>query len=307
MTTVKLPATAATRDGPAEVVRDRRVSRMAPGCDVIRFMTSDTDAPRFDLADANLRVTRGSVPASAQLAGLLKAQILERQLPPGSRLPTERELIERSGLSRGTVRSAVGILEDEGWLIRRQGLGTFVAESVKQELESGVRTIAEVLVSRGVTPRVEVLSHEVIPAPEPVGATLGRSEVLRIQRRYSENDQPLAIVTAYLPADLADDAVEPLLSAEPATETTYTMWEQRLGVRVGSATHQIHAAGASPEIAAALVLSEGAPVLVLRRTSYPDKDKPLEVVVFHHRPERYEFSVTLPRTIPGQQAGMTER
>ena len=46
---------------------------------------------------------------------------------------------------------------------------------------------------------------------------------------------------------------------------------------------------------------------MLRRTSYTDKDKPLEVVVFHHRPERYEFSVTLPRTIPGRQAGMTER
>ena len=270
-------------------------------------MTSDKDSPRFDLADADLRVTRGSVPATVQLAELLKAQILEQRLPPGSRLPTEQELIAQSGLSRVTVRAAVGILEDEGWLIRRQGLGTFVAESVKQELESGVRTIAEVLVSRGVTPHVEVLSHEVVPAPERVGATLGRSEVLRIQRCYTENDQPMAIVTAYLPADLPDDAVEPLLSGKPATETTYTMWEQRLGVRIGSATHEIHAAGASSEIAAALGLSEGAPVLVLRRTSYTDKGKPLEVVVFHHRPERYEFSVTLPRTLPGQQAGMTER
>jgi GntR family transcriptional regulator len=280
---------------------------MAPGCDVIRFMTSHKDSPRFDLADADLRVARGSVPASAQLAELLKAQILEQRLAPGSRLPTEQELIARSGLSRVTVRAAVGILEDEGWLVRRQGLGTFVAEPVKQELESGVQTIAEVLLSRGVTPRVEVLSREVVRAPERVGATLGRSEVLRIQRRFSENDQPLAIVTAYLPADLPDDAVEPLLSAKSATETTYTMWEQRLGVRIDSATHEIHAAGASPEIAAALGLSEGAPVLVLRRTSYTVKDKPLEVVVFHHRPERYEFSVTLPRMMPGQQAGMTER
>jgi DNA-binding transcriptional regulator YhcF (GntR family) len=195
------------------VVGDRRASGMALGCDVIRFMTSEKDSSRFDLADADLRVTRGSVPASAQLAGLLKAQILEQRLAPGSRLPTEQELIARSGLSRVTVRAAVGILEDEGWLIRRQGLGTFVAEPVEQELESGVRTITEVLVSRGVTPRVEVLSHEVVPAPERVSATLGRSDVLRIQRRFSENDQPLAIVTAYLPADLPDDALEPLLSA----------------------------------------------------------------------------------------------
>ena len=307
MTNVNLPVTAAAQGGVAEEVPNRRVPRMTAGCDVIRFMTSDTDSPRFDLADADLRVTRGSVPASAQLAEWLKAQILEQRLPAGSRLPTEQELIARSGLSRVTVRAAVGILEDEGWVLRRQGLGTFVAEPVKQALESGVRTITEVLLSRGVTPRVEVLSHEVVRAPEPVGATLGRSDVLRIQRRFSENDQPLAIVTAYLPADLPNDAVEPLLSAELATETTYTMWEQRLGVRIGSATHEIHAAGASPEIAAALGLSEGAPVLVLRRTSYTDKGKPLEVVVFHHRPERYEFSVTLPRTLPGQQAGMTER
>src|SRR6476469_5851177 len=107
MTTVNLSMIAAPRIGVAEVRRDQEGSLMAPGCDVIRFMTSDMDSPRFDLADADLRVTRGSVPASAQLAGLLKAQILERQLPPGSRLPTERELIERSGLRRVTVRAAV--------------------------------------------------------------------------------------------------------------------------------------------------------------------------------------------------------
>src|ERR1700733_15748336 len=103
MTTVKLPATAAIGDGLAEVMRDRRVSRMAPGCDVIRFMTSHTDSPRFDLADADLRVSRGSVPASAQLAERLKAQILEQRLRPGSRLPAVQERVGRSGLGRVTV------------------------------------------------------------------------------------------------------------------------------------------------------------------------------------------------------------
>lgn len=49
-------------------------------------MTSDEDSPRHDLADADLRVTRGSVPASVQLAELLRTQILERALSPGSRL-----------------------------------------------------------------------------------------------------------------------------------------------------------------------------------------------------------------------------
>jgi GntR family transcriptional regulator len=47
-------------------------------------------------------------------------------------------------------------------------------------------------------------------------------------------------------------------------------------------------------------------VLALERTSYPDADIPVEVVEFHYRPERYRFSVTLPRTMPEPDAGIVE-
>ena len=95
----------------------------------------------LDLSDANLRIRRDSVPASTQLAEALKAQIIQQRLPRGGRLPSERELIERSGLSRVTVRAAVGILERQGWLIRRQGQGTFVANPVKHPRHSRGRRI----------------------------------------------------------------------------------------------------------------------------------------------------------------------
>jgi GntR family transcriptional regulator len=270
------------------------------------------DGPRLDLDAADLRISRGSVPASTQLAEALKAEIIQQRLSRGGRLPSERELIDRSGLSRVTVRAAVGILERQGWLVRRQGLGTFVADPVKQELGPGVRTITEVLLSSGVTPRVDVLSRRVGPAPQRIAETLGLSEVLCIRRRFSDGDEPLALVTAYLPSGLGQ-AVEPLLSGAPdaetnyTTETTYTMWEQRLGVHIARAAHEIHAAGASAEVAAALDLAVGSPVLVLERTSYTDDDKPLEVVEFHYRPERYRFSVTLPRTMPEPGAGIVEK
>jgi GntR family transcriptional regulator len=119
-------------------------------------------------------------------------------------------------------------------------------------------------------------------------------------------------MTAYFPLGLGK-AVEPLMSKAPGAETrnamesTYTMWEQRLGIRIARAAHEIHAAGASLEVAAALDLPLGSPVLVLERTSYTDDDKPLEVVEFHYRPERYRFSVTLPRTMPEPGAGIVER
>jgi GntR family transcriptional regulator len=103
--------------------------------------------------------------------------------------------------------------------------------------------------------------------------------------------------------------VQPLLSKSPtrARESTYTMWEKRLGVRIAKATHEIHAAGASLDVAAALNLPLGSPILVLERTSYGDDGKALEVVEFHYRPERYRFSVTLPRSMPEPGAGIIER
>ena len=61
---------------------------------------------KLDLDAADLRIARGSVPASTQLAEALKAHIVAQRLPHGGRLPSERELIDRSGLSRVTVREA---------------------------------------------------------------------------------------------------------------------------------------------------------------------------------------------------------
>ncbi|BBZ41687.1 GntR family transcriptional regulator [Mycobacterium conspicuum] len=266
------------------------------------------DHRSLDLKGADLRVRRGSVPASTQLAEALKAEIVRQRLPRGGRLPSERELIDRTGLSRVTVRAAVGMLERQGWLIRRQGLGTFVANPVRQELGSGVRTITEVLANSGITPQVDVLSHHVSEAPQRIAEILGLSKVLVINRRFRDGDQPLALLTAYFPPELSK-AAEPLTSKSPTyvKESTYTMWEKRLGVRIAKATHEIHAAGASLEVAAALDLPMGSPVLVLERTSYSDDDKALEVVEFHYRPERYRFSVTLPRRVPEPGAGIIER
>ncbi len=67
-------------------------------------------------------------------------------------------------------------------------------------------------------------------------------------------------------------------------ESTHTMWELRLGVSIARATYEIHATGASLEVAGALGLPLGSPVLVLERTCYGNDDKPLEVVEFHYRP-----------------------
>ena len=114
------------------------------------------------------------------------------------------------------------LLERQGWLVRRQGLGTFVTNPVRQELGSGVRTITEVLASSGITPHVDVLSHRVDEPPRRIAETLGLSKVLCIHRRFRDGDVPLALMIAYLPPGLGK-AVEPLLSSVSDTQPARAM------------------------------------------------------------------------------------
>jgi GntR family transcriptional regulator len=89
-----------------------------------------------------------SVPSYVQLAEHLETRIVRGDIAPGARLPSEQQLIEQTGLSRITVRHALTLLERDGWIIRRQGLGTFAGQAIDQEL-SRVRTIPEVFLSQG--------------------------------------------------------------------------------------------------------------------------------------------------------------
>src|SRR5690606_11767308 len=61
------------------------------------------------------------------LAGKLAAAIAGGEFPPGARLPTEKQLVERFDVSRAVVREAIARLKTDGFVETRQGSGAFVA------------------------------------------------------------------------------------------------------------------------------------------------------------------------------------
>ncbi|MEU7860195.1 winged helix-turn-helix domain-containing protein [Nonomuraea sp. NPDC049141] len=69
----------------------------------------------------------GPVPLYRQLADLLRTQIADGTLPPNRPIPTEQRLMHEHEVGRDTVRKAIGILREEGFVIAIQGRGTFVA------------------------------------------------------------------------------------------------------------------------------------------------------------------------------------
>ena len=71
---------------------------------------------------------RKAVPLHAEMAEVLRHQILSGDLPPGARLPALRELTEELGVARMTVVQAMNTLEDEGLIEKHSGRGAFVRE-----------------------------------------------------------------------------------------------------------------------------------------------------------------------------------
>jgi DNA-binding FadR family transcriptional regulator len=69
---------------------------------------------------------------TAQLVTRLTADIMSGKLPPGSRLPTEQEMIAATGVSRTVIREAVAALRADALVVTRQGVGAFVAENVRR-------------------------------------------------------------------------------------------------------------------------------------------------------------------------------
>lgn len=68
-----------------------------------------------------------------RVADDITARIRSGELPPGTRLRSERELAEHYGCSYGSVRSAMKVLRDRGLIITRHGRGTFVSTDIPGE------------------------------------------------------------------------------------------------------------------------------------------------------------------------------
>jgi GntR family transcriptional regulator len=237
-----------------------------------------------------------SIPSYLQVATALKSEILEGKFKPGGRLPTEAELVNRSKLSRITVRKGIEVLENEGWVVRKQGLGTFVQEAVNQNL-SKLKTITEVLLEQCASPRVRVLKFDPIIAPEQVQRIFrlkAKDKILHIDRLFLDDTRPIVRLQNYMPLALSKHA-EVLRCEGVPSETTYSIWEKTLGVRITGASHTLRAAKADRRDAKFLGLKLEEPVLILERVTYGQGGKPIDFAIFHYHWDRYAFSVSLPR------------
>ena len=208
---------------------------------------------------------RTGVPLHRQLFLVLRDEIARGAISVGDPLPTEQTLCEQFGVSRITVRRALGDLADQGYIERRHGVGSFVRGTVPATRERGGSVMDELRQTQFET-EVEVLEFGMRPAPQAIADKVEfNGDALHISRvrRERHTGEPLMVTEAWLPVDLADDIDEDKLRRAPL----YNLLSAA-GVTVDRMQHEFTAEIAGPRYAQLLATPIGAALLRVNRVAF---------------------------------------
>jgi GntR family transcriptional regulator len=230
---------------------------------------------------------------SKTIAEAIRSQIESGELPPGARLPSERDLASTYGTARNTAREAVRILSDAGLVITDQGRGSFVRPTVTlirlgndryspRHRETGLSPFLLECAKQGKTGRFEVLGIDRVQPPPEVAERLNVSakakSVLRRENVFYADDDPVHRVTTYIPWPIAEGTG--LLQDEvPHRYGIHGVLEERQHVMT-RIREEISTRMPRPHETAALHLRPGVPVLDVWHTSIDQNGEPYELTRF---------------------------
>jgi GntR family transcriptional regulator len=238
---------------------------------------------------------RSSAPLYHQVADALRLEIRERGLRPGDFLSTEEVLEARFAVSRATVRRALEELVADGLVVRMPSKGTYVARRRVDVRLPVLRSFTETIVDLGMVPSSRVLSAEVAEAPDDVHVRLDLEEgeqVVRVERLRFADDEPMLYLIAYFPLHLGIDAESDF------SGSVYALLASR-GFAVADAEHVVEADAADAEVAEAIGVESGHPVLRMHCTTYDDDGRPILYELARCRSDLYRYSVRLSRGSSG--------
>ncbi|WP_166827626.1 GntR family transcriptional regulator [Brevibacterium limosum] len=230
------------------------------------------------------------VPFYRQIKDILRHEISNGEVDSQTPI-TEALLLERFDVSRAPIRQALKELADEGFVYRRQGKGTFPVPGAHVHRPADIRPggFQDYLLERGMHPTSVVNSLGRVRPPENVRSLLETAdtvELLHFRRIISVEGEPLAANEVYVVApDDFETTVEELISAG----SVFSLLEDRYGLSVARAANEAWATAAEDELAAALGIEVGTPVLSIDSVFYARDGRPLGWRSAMHRPDEFKF------------------
>ena len=230
------------------------------------------------LKEKSLTKSVTAVPAYKQIETYLEELVASSEYGPGDRIPSERDLAERLGRNRMTVRKAIEGLVARGMLERDRTSGTKipvprVARPMEGIASQGFRRIIQ---AGGGTAGNKLLHFEQAQASAKVASRLKLEEgadVVIFRRLFTANDTPVCIETSHLPLALVPDlAAEDLM----AGESLYDVLHSKYGIGAMHSEREIGVANCNELEARLLNLSAGTTCLSLLVGVYDERGRPIE-------------------------------
>lgn len=220
----------------------------------------------------------------------LKRAIIEGEFPQGSKLPNEEQLRERFEVSRITLREAVRGLIEDGYVVRRQGSGTYVTRgpALRNSLDTNF-SYTEYLEASGIRTSKEILGVRALSADDDLANDLdieAGTELVEIRRIRTADRKPAIYSIDCLPATIIDHRADPQLFRG----SLYQLLAQR-GHTVDHARTIIAPVVADRELSGILDVPQGEPLQFLRQVDYDLLGRPVMRSLEWHVPSVIELRV----------------
>jgi GntR family transcriptional regulator len=233
----------------------------------------------------------------ARLRDELRAGILDGRLKPHQNLPSEAELTAAHGVSRITVRQALGELQKEGLIVRLQGKGAFVSHPSQPPASQSLNRLqglGEALAGQGRAVHSRRLSWRQLRASTELAGQLqlkaGEPVCQLVMLRYLERE-PLSVNTSHFPLALGERIAKLDLSGRDLIDVL----ETELRLQVAQADLDIAAAPLPSRAGRWLKVAEGEPALTVHRVLRDGGGMPLQVEDAVYRADAFSYRLSLTR------------
>jgi GntR family transcriptional regulator len=230
------------------------------------------------------------VPYYVQIVDHVRGLIKKNKLSQGQTFCSEGEIAQALKISKMPVRQAFQKLRSEGLLVIAKGKRPVVGSGRLPWNFQQLRGFSEEMRRRGLNPSARLLSMGLedpeLEVAQALKLTPGE-RVYRVKRLRSVNDEPVAVVTSYLPARIFAGIDKQDLE----NKSLYSIFEQSYKRKLQWAEEVIGAVIAGEEEAAILQTSVGSALLIIRETTYDAQNVAIEYSLSWLRGDRYTASV----------------
>lgn len=249
------------------------------------------DAPPLNQAMLD---DRAPTPLYHQIFTIFRDRIKSGAYDNGEVLPGEQDLAKVFGVSRITVKRALNELAGAGLVSRKRGRGTAVTFNAHMPVVKGsFENLLANLRIMGLTTDVQLLDATIISAPAEVAEAMGLANatlVQRAERVRKIEGQPFSHLLTFVPADIAARFPTAQLNTTPLLRLL-----EAAGFAAVEAEQWMTATAADLDLANALGVGVGAPLMRIVRVMRDADGRAIEMLTAHYRPERFQHHMRLTR------------